>query len=394
MVIQYFYHHTLEGTAMRGPLLLLFILSISPIWSGGSHESVSPGQQGAVPVTDSYGHELLVPADPASIICSGPGALRLAVYLQAEDRVTAADDMESRRSMFDARPYAMANPQFKELPLFGEFRGADNPELILGLDPQPQLMFKTFPDMGYDPADLSQKTGIPVVTLAYGDLADQRAAFYGSLRIMGEVLGEQERAAEVIEFFEQSLEDLTRRSEVSQLHGELTVYVGGIAFKGPHGIESTEPLYPPFEMLGLHNPAYDPRLPRSSQQNAMIAKEQLIMWDPDLLFLDVSTVHSPPSANALQQLADRTLYSGMQAVEQGQVYGLLPYNWYSQNFGSILANAYFIGTLIYPDTFGDIDPAVRADEIYQFLTGAPVFEQLNEAFGGYAFRAVSLGNGS
>jgi iron complex transport system substrate-binding protein len=47
-----------------------------------------------VTVTDMAGRSVTTPADPGRIVCIGPGALRLIVYLQAEDRVVGGKDME------------------------------------------------------------------------------------------------------------------------------------------------------------------------------------------------------------------------------------------------------------------------------------------------------------
>jgi iron complex transport system substrate-binding protein len=46
--------------------------------------------------------------------------------------------------------------------------------------------------------------------------------------------------------------------------------------------------------------------------------------------------------------------------------------------------------VLYPDRFADINPSAKADEIYTFFVGKPVFRQMNEAFGGIAFKAVPL----
>jgi iron complex transport system substrate-binding protein len=69
---------------------------------------------------------------------------------------------------------------------------------------------------------------------------------------------------------------------------------------------------------------------------------------------------------------------------------VLPYNWYSQNFESILANAYFVGKILYPDRFADVDPIAKADEIYSFVVGKPVFEEMNRTFSGLAFVPVPV----
>lgn len=45
--------------------------------------------------------------------------------------------------------------------------------MILTLDPQPQVIFKTYAGMGHDPEELQAKTGLPVVVLDSGDLGER-----------------------------------------------------------------------------------------------------------------------------------------------------------------------------------------------------------------------------
>ena len=343
-----------------------------------------------VTVIDGLGREVTVPFDPEYVICSGPGCLRLLVYLQAQDRIVAVDDMEGRRPEFDARPYALANPWFHEMPVFGEFRGHDNPELIVALELQPQVIFKTYPLMGMDPLELQNKTGIPVVVLDYGTLDSQRDKLYGSLRTMGAVMGRSERAGEVIEFMEGTIADLEARTADIPLDERRSCYVGGIAYRGPHGFQSTEPAYPPFMFVGAGNVALPEDAGDQPVEHADMAKEQILAWDPEILFVDASTMETDLQASALYQLRTDPAYGSLSAVQSGEVYCVLPYNWYTGNFGSILADAYFIGKVLYPDRFTDVDPAARADEIYSFLVGAEVFHQLDTAFDSMIFRRIQL----
>jgi iron complex transport system substrate-binding protein len=336
-------------------------------------------------VTDMMGRTVTVPVNPTRVICSGPGCLRYLTYLQAQDRVIAVDSIEKRKTRIDARPYAMANPQFAKLPLFGEFRGHDNPELIAALDPQPQVIFKTYRGMGTDPQELQDKTGIPVVSLDYGDLNARRAAMNTALNLMGEVLGKQERAQEVIAFMDAAEEDLGKRAAQSAAHP--TCYVGGIASKGPHGFRSTEPGYPPFAFLNAHNVAA-PTDGSKPSRHADIAKEQIVQWEPDYIFVDLSTIRAGSEANSLFELNTDPSYKGLKACLEKRIFGVLPYNWYTSNHGNTLADAYFIGKTLYPDAFADVDPAAKADEIYSFLVGKPVFGEINKAFGSLAFKPL------
>ncbi|WP_319543298.1 iron ABC transporter substrate-binding protein [uncultured Pseudodesulfovibrio sp.] len=343
------------------------------------------------PVTDDAGRIVQVPQEVTRVICSGPGSLRLLTYLEAQSMAVAVDDIESRRSTYDARPYALANPQFKSLPIFGEFRGHDNPELILTLETQPQVILKTYAgSMGYDPIELGQKTGIPVVTLNYGDLGKLRPQFFQALRTMGEVVGKQQRAQEIITFFETEIADLKNRTADIPEKDRPSVFVGGVAFKGPHGFQSTEPAYPPFSFVNVKNLAYDTGLSGKELRHSDVSKEMIVAWNPDILFLDLMTLKLGKDASGLNELRTDPAYRSLTAVTDGKVYGVLPYNSYSKNYGSILANAFYIGKLLYPERFTDIDPQKKADEIYSFLVGKPVFEQINQLFLGHAYKPVPV----
>ncbi|WP_319470323.1 iron ABC transporter substrate-binding protein [uncultured Pseudodesulfovibrio sp.] len=341
-------------------------------------------------VTDSMDRTVDIPEKVSRVICSGPGALRLLTYLEAESMAVAVDDIEAKRRAYEARPYALANPQFKEMPIFGSFRGHDNPELILSLEPQPQVVLKTYPTMGHDPIELQQKTGIPVITLEYGNLGKKRQQLYRSLRIMGEVIGKQQRAEEVIAFIDAKIADLEKRTADIPEKDRPTVFVGGVAFKGPHGYQSTEPGYPPFTFVHANNLAYDSGLTGKDLQHSDIAKEKIVEWNPDFLFLDLSTLRMGDDASGLYELQTDLAYRTLDAVKAGKVYGLLPYNWYTQNYGSVLANAYYIGKLLYPDHFTDVDTAAMADEIYTFLVGKPVFGKMNSIFQNLAYKPVPV----
>lgn len=343
-----------------------------------------------VTVTDGAGRQVTVDKEIRHIICSGPGCLRLITYLEAQDRVLAVDDMEKQRPKFDARPYALANPRFKALPIFGGFRGHDDPEKIMALSPLPQVIFKTFPAMGYDPEELQQKTGIPVVVLNIGSLTAGRDQLYGALTLAGRILGKEQRAEAVIGFFTDQITELEKRSKPAGETDMPACYVGGIAFKGPHGFASTEPGYPPFVFAGAKNLANTGDLAGKNMQHSQISREKIMAWDPPYLFLDLSTLQMGEGAGGLFELQTDPAYRTLTAVAEGKVYGLLPYNWYTQNFGSILADAWFVGKILHPGSFTDIDPVKKADEIYTFLVGAPVFDQMNHLFRSLVFQTVPV----
>lgn len=340
-------------------------------------------------ITDAAGRQVRIPEQVERVICSGSGTLRLLTYLQAQEKVVGVDSIEKRGSVIDTRPYAIANPKYGDLPLFGEFRGYDNPERIIALDPAPQVILRTDQAGGHAPDRLQAKTAIPVVVVKYGDLTKRRDDLNKALRIMGEVLGRAERAEAVISFFDEMKGDLAGRTSDISSESAPDCYVGGIAMRGPHGFHSTEPAYPPFEFTNADNVA-GALTENFGASHATVAREQIVEWDPEIIFIDISTTRLGEGAGALHELRTNNAYRNLTAVRQGRVYSVLPYNSYQANFGSIFANAYLVGKVLFPDRFADINPATRADEIYVYLLGEAVFESMNTAFGDTLFKKLNV----
>lgn len=301
------------------------------------------GNTAEVKVTDASGRNVTVPGNVTRVICSGSGCLRYLVYLQGQDLAVAVDDMEKSRNMFESRPYFIAHPELREKPLFGEFRGHDNPELIVSLNPKPQVIFKTFGNMGHDPEELQAKTGIPVIVLNHGQLNVGKKDMDETLLMMGKMIGREKRAKKVIAFLNDTIADLRKRTAGIPDAQRPTCYVGGIAYKGPHGLTSTEPTYPPFFFVNAKNIAAEPEAKSKQLQQTTFSRESLVAIDPEYIFVDLSTLQGGSEVNALRQLQSQACYQILSAVKKGKIYGVLPYNWYSQNHGSILANAYFVG---------------------------------------------------
>jgi iron complex transport system substrate-binding protein len=367
--------------AALAPLLLALALALA----------AGPSPALARTVTDMAGRAVDIPERVERVICSGAGCLRLLTYLQAQGMAVAVDSVELRETAIETRPYGIANPQFKALPLFGELRGRDNPELIVGLDPAPQVIFKVMiAGESLDPDQLQAKTGIPVVVLEYGNLSAGRPLLDAALRLMGEVVHRAGRAEEVVALFDSWQADLAARTAGIPEDRRPWCYVGGISMKGTHGMQSTEPTYPPFRMAGARNVAHTQATEGRDQVRTGVPKEQIVAWDPEVLFLDVSSTSMGEDAGGLHELRTDPALSMLRAVRAGEVYGVLPYNSYHTNYGSIFANAYFVGKILHPGRFADVDPAATADAIYTALVGQPVFGRISRSFPGLVFARVPL----
>ena len=379
------YTRLLTAAALAALVLLMAAAGCTGTTAGGG----AAGEE--ITVTDGFGRSVTAPSPTESVVCSGSGCLRYLVYLQAQDLVVGVDDIEKKEQEAEGRPYALAyGSKFKDLPLIGEFRGKDDPEKIISIGPD--VVFKTgstgtaYGTSAAEADKLEDKTGIPVVAFPYGSLRDdaEKAEMYGGLRVMGEVLGKQDRAEEVIAYIDATMADLERRTGDIPAADQKSVYVGGISSAGAHGIISTEPAYPPFLWVHAKNVATG-----LGTAHADVAKEALVNWDPEYIFIDAGTTQME-SGGAVGELKNDAALAGLSAAKNGKVYGVLPYNFYNTNYETVLADAYFVGKTLYPDRFADVDPVKKADEIYTFFVGKPVFGDLNGQYSNLGFAAIPL----
>jgi iron complex transport system substrate-binding protein len=341
-------------------------------------------------MTDGLGRNVTIPVNVKKVVCSGAGCLRYLVYLQAQDSIAGVDSLEKTKSEIEGRPYVLANPQLKDYPLIGEARGKDDPEKIIEVSPQVVLKTGMIGQSSVPTATeadtLQSKTGIPVVSLPYGSLSNEKskAEMYSSLRIMGKVVGKQQRAEEIISYIDATMRDLDKRTANIPESERKTAYVGGVSMAGAHGIVSTEPAYPPFLWINVKNVAAG-----MGTDHADIAKEALVDWDPEYIFIDIGTLQLG-NEGAIGELKNDPSLKGLSAVKNGKVYGVIPYNFYSTNYESVLANAYYAGKILYPDQFKDTDPEAKANEIYTFFLGKPVFSDLNKQYNNLGFKQIPL----
>ena len=75
---------------------------------------------------------------------------------------------------------------------------------------------------------------------------------------------------------------------------------------------------------------------------------------------------------------------------ENRIYTLNPDTAMNANHETALANAYYIGKILYPEQFDDIDPVKKADEIYTNVVGKPVFNQLKEHVNDLSYQKVLI----
>lgn len=329
-----------------------------------------------VAITDMAKRNVQVPAKVERIVALGPGALRLITYLQALDRVVGVEDID--RGSPSGRPYAIAHPELAKLPRASKGGPSEinkKPDLEALLSVRPQVIFVT--DMSAElVTDLQKTLGIPVVALSYGRSAGNfNQELHSSLQLAGQILQREQRARDVSSFIQRTQQDLQKRIAGIPATQRPAAYVGGIGQRGAHGIESSEQVYAPFDWLGVNNLAKQLKAERGS--HVKTDKEALLKLNPPFIFIDSGGKELMRADYA----RNPQFYQSLQAFQKRQVYLLYPFNMYTTNIDTVMADAYAVGKVLYPQQFADVNIAQKADAIYQFMVGKPVYQHMQTRYG-------------
>jgi len=339
-------------------------------------EDTARSSSGTVSVTDVAGRTVQVPAQVDKVVGTGCSDREI-VYLNASDKLVGIEQVESNSTggSGNSLPYMIAHPELMSLPIVGDAsKNIINYEKIAELKPD-----VVFARSAEDAETIQTKTGIPTVVVYTGAVgtSEQMDNYKNSLQVMGKVLGKEDRADELVNYIDSCQDDLNKRT--AGVSSNKTVYIAGQAYRGTHGITSTNPLYPPFEMVNADNVASAMNTTTNATLNAIqIDKEQLITWNPDVIFIEggsLTTVTNDTSKNPE--------YKNIKAIQDGNVYTVLTYCLYSYNKDEMIADAYYIGKVLYPEQFSDVDPEKKADEIFTMFVGKPVYSDLKGPLGGF-----------
>ncbi|MBA4603100.1 iron ABC transporter substrate-binding protein [Thermoactinomyces mirandus] len=345
--------------------------------STAAKTSSDPGSE-KITVTDILGRQVEIGAQAERVVAVGPGALRLLCYFNDADLIAGVEQMDKDNSL--GKPYIMANPSFANLSVIGQGgpNNAPDPEKILAV--QPDVIFSTYASDKASADNLQSKTGIPVVAIGYGETSAFDPAVNTSIRLIGKVIGKEQKAREIVDYIDRCKLDLDKRTREIPEDKKPSTYVGGLGMKGMHGIESTQGNYSLFNAVHAKNVADE----TGRTGSIMIDKEKLLEWNPDKIFIDGG------GFQMIQQDYQKNpgYYNTLSAVKNGELYLQLPYNFYTTNIDTAIADAYFIGKILYPEQFKDIDPEKKADEIYKSLLGKELYDQMARDFGG--FKKVTL----
>ncbi len=311
-------------------------------------------------VTDALGREVVVPAQVDRIVALS-NVPRMAVYLGIADRVVGYSGSKvATVTPLTAYAYAM-RALWADVAIAGTDAGGNTdyyPEEIIAV--QPDVIFCAYTEDIV--TNLQTQTGIPVVVVATGNLFAED--YNQSLRILGTACGVEERAEQVIAYIDTCLADLHTRTAALDAGERPTALSAAATFKGAHGIEGVRIQDQVFAAVHAINVAAQ----STADDNTTaieVDKEQILAWDADYIFCDYGGVELVKQDVA----ANPDFYAHLTAFNNGRIYQYPSSTSYYANLEISLANSYYVGSVLYPQAFADVDVRAKANEICHFFLG-------------------------
>ncbi len=322
-------------------LLLLSVLAPR----AGAADEPAPEQKTAV-ITDLLGRRVTVPL-PASRAAALGETGRWLVYAGAADRITGVTDRA--RQGEEETPWIYINRM-----LFDEadpVSDGKTPELLyleelVVMDPD-VIFWDTDDRRAAD--ELSETLQIPVVVLHVRDITDPR--LIRAVRLAGMVMGTSDRAEPAADALRDALQDIRRRVDAAETRP--ACYIAGA---GAEELTASTGSYETLELLSAGNVVPEEGL-------RTVEKTDIAAVDPDVILV------CPGAAEALRRdyAADARFYQKLTAVANGRIYTVPGLFHTGAEPELLLADAWYLGSVLYPEEFADVDPEAAARELFRTL---------------------------
>lgn len=341
-----------------------------------SAQNPSPEQGKTQVITDILGREVEIPLQVESIVGLS-SAPRFITYAGAADKLVGVSQLEQQGD--PGMPHAYVNKErFASCTAVSSGGSGDTiyTEELIQLNPDVIIMKTSVAEKA---DELQAQLDIPVVTVDAVSFMDP--AFSQSLTLIGQIAGTEEHANQVAAAVQGWAADLDARTRDIPDEDKPAVYTGALGFSGAHGFEGTSANFPPFVAIHAKNVADE----TGEKGTFLVDLEKVAVWDPEYIFLN------PGSMNLVNEdyAVNPDFYHNLTAVQEGKLYTMVSFNYFSTNMELAIVDAYFAGSVLYPEQFADIRFEEKAEEIFNTMLGCDYLDVLNQ--NGQGFGTITIG---
>ncbi|RLG34777.1 hypothetical protein DRN97_01590 [Methanosarcinales archaeon] len=329
----------------------------------GQTKLIILGKEKQLTLVDMADRTVTVPRPIERVVTTAIPTTRDVVILGAADKVVGIDSYTASRGKKGFLFCVQAHPELADLPVVGTYR-EPNVEVILELKPDVVFVYFSYPE-GAD--SIQEQTGIPVVCLS-SVRPDDFSKTYESLRLAGKVLGKEDRDEWLISYVEDKLDRVRKITNEIPEKEKPKVYA-----LVAYGIKDTM-VYAPVEWAGGRNVAKEYLLSHGLTY-AQINPEQVIIWNPDVIFLGCT-------GDRVAKLLE--VHPGLEvtkAVKEGKVYTIFG-PWFCWDLIQMPVETYYMAKLLHPNKFQDLDVEKEANRMFKEVYGADdLYNKVQEARG-------------
>jgi len=316
------------------------------------HKVEATSTSETIEVVDALGRTITFDELPQRIVIPGKGSWMvghpLYLFPEASERLTAME--ERRGNVSDFIP--LIDPDFNDKPRLEQDSA---PEQIVPLKPDAVIVKSYMQERLGNPLE---EVGIPVV---YVEL-ETPEQYFNDITTMGQLLGNEERAKEVISFYQARLDRLSERvKDIGDADKPDVLVVQHISKGGEVAFQVAPPSW--MQTIQVKRAGGNPVWADDVEGGgwSVVNLEQIAAWDPDKIF--VVAFKADPDALVGELKADPT-WQELRAVQNGELYAFPAdlYGWDVPDPRWILGMTW-AATKTHPGLFSDVD---MMQEVYDF----------------------------
>jgi iron complex transport system substrate-binding protein len=187
--------------------------------------------------------------------------------------------------------------------------------------------------------------------------------YYRDITELGTLFGEEQRAADIVAYYRNLVEDTIRRTSDRSPPRTLVLQAapGGASWECP----PKEWMQTRMVRMAGGDPIWADAVPGNGWSR--ISPEQIAAWNPDAVFVVSYREDSSTAANAFRS---QPAFAALKAVRDGRVFAM-PQDFYSwdQPDARWIMGLRRIGALLHPSRFEDADPESELKKFYRFMYG-------------------------
>lgn len=324
-------------------IMMCIFLSLLIAGCGVNKENSGNNLDATTVITDQQGRLVEIPVEVNRVVTSYGPATNLVFAIGGQEKLVAVPD-QTHSNDFLTSVY----PEIKNIEEIGSRREGLNMEAVIASEPDVVILFPGNDNETFIQQLTTQK--IPVIVIN----PESTEQILECIEILGTALGKQEQARALITYYEEKLDEVTKRVANIASEQRRKVYLsgsGGILTTTSadmyqhHIIESAGGINVASLLKGGWN---------------QVSAEQLIQFNPDFI---ASVQYT--RVDVAQEILDNPHFKNIQAISDGEVY-LFPSNfggWDMPEPRSILG-IMWLADRLYPELFEDLDILEEIDAFH------------------------------